>query len=1154
MQHKATSTNFYHFKGRLHMLYHHCRMLFPATCFFMLMLVMVVPGLAQGAVISIESIEELQKIGADPGYPLNGQYVLGNDIDASRTRTWNDNGTGGFYGFAPIGPNSTNDSTTRFTGSFNGQGHTITGLYINRPQTYYIALFGVIDADATVDNITMIDSEIQGNYFVGCLTGFNYGSISGCSTLGTVTGATRAGGLAGANAGTITGCYSSGAVRGTLSNRDNNIGGLTGYNNGGSISNSSTAGTVNGSNNNIGGLVGLNVLSPASTIFNCSSSAAVSGPSNVGGLVGFHMAGSITTSYSSGTVTGTTSVGGLIGNNASSTSDCYSSATVTASTASNYVGGLVGYNTSSITRCYSSGSVSGNLLPIAAPGGLVGANSGTASNCFWDTQTSGWATSAAGTGKTTAEMKIKSMFTSAGWNFTTIWGIINTKTYPFFRGANDGPVAVADSYTTIKNIPLSIAAPGVLDNDTDADGDSLTAVLVSSSVHGHIDLHADGSFMYTPDGDFAGFDSFTYRAFDGSAYSAPVSVAICVEDIYYRDADGDGYGNAAATTLACSQPAGYVTGSTDCNDSNSATHPGASDANCNGVDDDCDGTTDENYVSQATSCGVGACARTGSTSCVGGSEVDSCTPGTPAASDTTCDGIDDDCNGLVDDGYVSQGTSCGVGVCAATGSTSCVAGQVQNSCTPGLATGPDTNCNGLDEDCDGTADNHYVSQLTSCGVGACAAMGMSSCVGGSVQENCSPGAPSEEVCDGIDNDCDGVVDNGLSFHFYYEDLDNDTYGNALKEIVACQQPEGYVDNSSGFDCNDNDSTVYPGAADAMCNGVDDNCNGQTDEDYVSQPTTCGTGACAATGSTSCVGGVVHDSCVLGQAGIETCNGIDDDCDGNTDEDIAPIPITCGVGACAATGSKTCQGGVMVDSCTPGAPSQEVCDGIDNNCNGATDEGGVCVTTTTTSIELCPAPVLNAPSGAGYTPKPTFTWRQIGSEAWYNVVVWSEAAGGASSLWVGPTACTNGGCSATFNNPLTPGNNWWWLNIYYGENSCGFREQPGGAGLVKAFTVVACAGPTLTSPNGDTFAYGTKPNFVFSDSGAEYYNLQAWSSAGYLSMNQWEDAAGICSAGSCHKVSNNFFPAGTNWWWLNTWSQDCGFQMQPGGWVKAFTVQ
>ena len=102
---------------------------------------------------------------------------------------------------------------------------------------------------------------------------------------------------------------------------------------------------------------------------------------------------------------------------------------------------------------------------------------------------------------------------------------------------------------------------------------------------------------------------------------------------------------------------------------------GRDDATCDGIDDDCSGAVDEDYVALSTACGVGACAATGSTSCVSGSVVDSCVPGAPAADDSLCNGIDDDCSGAVDEDYVPLPTACGVGACAATGNTSCAWGR-----------------------------------------------------------------------------------------------------------------------------------------------------------------------------------------------------------------------------------------------------------------------------------------------------------------------------------------------------------------------------------------------------------------------------------------------------------------------------------------------
>jgi hypothetical protein len=196
-------------------------------------------------------------------------------------------------------------------------------------------------------------------------------------------------------------------------------------------------------------------------------------------------------------------------------------------------------------------------------------------------------------------------------------------------------------------------------------------------------------------------------------------------------------------------------------DSCEAGTPALDDATCDGVDDDCDGLADEEYAPQATTCGVGVCGATGVLSCEAGQVVDSCEAGTPALSDTTCDGIDDDCDGGVDEDYLPEATTCGLGACGATGLTLCEAGQVVDSCqaAPPIAS-DDATCDGVDDDCDGVADEDYVSQATTCGVGACGALGLLSCESGRTVDSCESGAPAhgDATCDGIDDDCDGLVD------------------------------------------------------------------------------------------------------------------------------------------------------------------------------------------------------------------------------------------------------------------------------------------------------------------------------------------------------------------------------------------------------------
>ena len=371
----------------------------------------------------------------------------------------------------------------------------------------------------------------------------------------------------------------------------------------------------------------------------------------------------------------------------------------------------------------------------------------------------------------------------------------------------------------------------------------------------------------------------------------------------------------------------------------SVCYPNPPDDNCDNLDNDCDGSTDEDYQPQQTFCGIGACAATGATSCIDGVEQDSCTSGTAAADDATCDGIDDDCDDATDEDYLALQTSCGIGPCASTGVTSCIDGFEQDSCTSGTAAADDTTCDGIDDDCDDATDEDYEALLTSCGIGACAATGVTSCITGTEQDSCSPGiaAADDATCDGIDDDCDDATDED------YQPL----------ETSCGIGPCASTGVTSCIDGVEQDSCTSGTAAadDATCDGIDDDCDDVTDEDYQPLQTTCGIGACASTGVTSCIDGVEQDSCTSGTAAADdaTCDGIDDDCDDVTDEDYEALPTSCGIGACASTGVTSCINGTVQDSCSPGtaAADDATCDGIDEDCDGNTDEdsecpaGGIC---------------------------------------------------------------------------------------------------------------------------------------------------------------------------------------------------------------------
>jgi hypothetical protein len=257
---------------------------------------------SDGAVKSYLVINSLGAAGSTNKKNLQGMsgglatnFVLGANINAAATSAWN-----GGAGFLPIG-----DGATPYTGTFNGLGHTISNLTINRSTTDQVGLFGQVGTGGSVQNIGLVGGSITGNSMVGGLVGKNaYGAISNSYATGTVSGTYNVGGLVGYNDnGTISQAYASGSVNG-----DYSAGGLVGYNFLGAISQSYASGSVTGTGS-VGGLVGVN---EAGAITRAYATGAVSGDTNVGGLAGFNN-GEISSSYWDTDTTGRVDSAGGIG-------------------------------------------------------------------------------------------------------------------------------------------------------------------------------------------------------------------------------------------------------------------------------------------------------------------------------------------------------------------------------------------------------------------------------------------------------------------------------------------------------------------------------------------------------------------------------------------------------------------------------------------------------------------------------------------------------------------------------------------------------------------------------------------------------------------------------------------------------------------------
>jgi hypothetical protein len=371
---------------------------------------------------------------------------------------------------------------------------------------------------------------------------------------------------------------------------------------------------------------------------------------------------------------------------------------------------------------------------------------------------------------------------------------------------------------------------------------------------------------------------------------------------FWRDGDGDGFGDEADAITDCAAPSGYVATSGDCDDAAFDVKPGATEV-CNGEDDDCDGDIDDGL------------------------------PGETWYPDTDGDGFGDD--------------SLGDEACEAPGGWISEGGDCDDTLD---AVHPDAEelCNGEDDDCDGTADDGLAestwyadadgdgygdtaSSSTSCAPASGGVAASGDC--DDTQSAVNPAAA--EVCNGLDDDCDGADDDGITIPTWYRDSDSDGYGVDTDTQTECDAPSGYVSQSG--DCDDASADFNPGATETDCTDpADYNCDGSSgfaDADADGYP------ACEDCDDTEAA---------ANPGETEACDGFDNDCDGSTDEGLTSTwyvdadgdsygttstVTACGRPSGTATVSTDCDDASASDY--PGATEiaangdDEDCDGVDS---------------------------------------------------------------------------------------------------------------------------------------------------------------------------------------------------------------------------------